>query len=99
MKLRASTWLWISLALIVAFALSPLALAIGAGEFGASMGCQVDEGGAHRCLVLGSDIGDLLNEMFVFGWLMFLTLPLAGIAGLIWLGFAVWILFFRRRRV
>ena len=91
MRFRASTWLWISLALIVAFALSPLALAIGAGEFGAAMGCRVDEGGAYPCLVLGADIGGLLNELFVFGWFMFLTIPLAGSAGLIWLGFAVWV--------
>jgi hypothetical protein len=93
----ASIWLALSLALIVVFALSPLVVAIGAGMFGASMGCRVDEGGSYPCPVLGYDAGTLLEEMFVSGWFVFLTLPIGATAALVWLVVAVAI-FVRRER-
>jgi hypothetical protein len=94
---RTSTRLALSLALIVVFAILPLALAIAASTFGASMGCRVDEAGFYPCLVLGQDVGGALGAMFVSGWFVFFTLPLGALAALAWLVVAVAI-FIRRKR-
>ena len=82
---RASHWPVWSLALIVLFGIAPLLAALAAGGIGNALGCVVNEGGASRCIVAGHDIGGILLDMFVLGWLMFLTLPVAGIAFLVWL--------------
>ncbi len=96
-KRSAPIWLWPSLALIVVLAISPLVVAIAAGEFGAAMACQVDEGGFHPCPLLGYDVGAVLGAMFASGWFVFLTLPIGAIAALVWLVVAV-ALFTRRNR-
>lgn len=89
----ASILLWLSLALIVAFAISPLVLAIGAAMFGASMGCRIDEAGFYPCPVVGHDVGAILGAMFVSGWFVFFTLPLGAIAAFVWLVVAVAMIF------
>lgn len=75
--------LW--LLLIVGFALLPLIGAIGASMIGRAAGCRVDEGGRYACVILGSDIGEMLATLFVMGWLMFVTMPIGALLLLIWL--------------
>jgi|HubBroStandDraft_5_1064220.scaffolds.fasta_scaffold50388_2 hypothetical protein len=91
-------WLVWSLALIVLFGLAPLLVAVAASSIGNTLGCTVNEGGASSCLFMGHDIGETLADMFVFGWLMFVTLPAAGIAFLLWFVAAI-VVFVRRRRL
>jgi len=88
----------VSLVLIVAFALMPLISAISAGFVAQSLGCRLDESGSHPCMLWGSDIGDTLLVFFVMGWFELLTLPLGGLALLLWLGVAAWRAMARRRR-
>ncbi|MBU1306800.1 MAG: hypothetical protein KKF33_14940 [Alphaproteobacteria bacterium] len=45
-------------------------------------GCQVDEGSAHPCMVMGQDWGETLYFTGMMGWLMLATLPL-GTMGLV----------------
>jgi hypothetical protein len=47
---------------------------------------------------MGEDIGNTLADMFVAGWLMFVTFPAAGIAFLVWLAAAATVWIGRRRR-
>src|SRR5581483_262815 len=86
-----------SLVLIVAFALMPLISALSAGFVAQWLGCRLDESGAHTCMLWGSDIGDTLLVFFVMGWLSLLTLPLGGLAFLVWLAVAVWRAISRRK--
>jgi hypothetical protein len=90
-----SHWPAWSIILIVLFGISPLLSALAAGSIGNALGCVVNEGGASRCIFGGHDIGDILADMFVLGWLMFLTLPMAGIAFLVWVVAVI----VRRRRL
>jgi hypothetical protein len=39
-----------------------------------ALDCQVDEGSAHRCLVLGLDIGGVLYTMLVSGWFILFSI-------------------------
>ena len=71
--------------LIVSFALLPLIGAITATMVGNAAGCRVDEAGSYPCIVYGSDIGHMLSTLFVLGWLMFVTFPIAAFLFLIWL--------------
>lgn len=44
------------------------------------LGCQVDEGSVHRCMVLGADIGQLLYASSMTAVLMLFAAPLVLIA-------------------
>lgn len=88
----------IALALIVAVAAAPFVATLGAGGIAAVLGCQLDEGNVHPCVVLGVDLGYALYATALSGLLMLITLPAAGIALLIWLIVAGIVLFARRRR-
>lgn len=85
------------LIVILAFTLGPLISVMMAGVIGDASGCMVDEGGVHACLVGGFDIGETLYTMTVLGWLMFVTLPLGGLAFLVWLISLIVTIFVRRR--
>ncbi|SMC90626.1 hypothetical protein SAMN06297251_1129 [Fulvimarina manganoxydans] len=58
------------------FGIAPVALAIGAGTLGASLGCEVNEGSIHPCPLWGYDIGETLYQFGVLGWLGLMTLPI-----------------------
>ncbi len=99
---HAVFWLSASFVLIVLFAAAPLISAFIAGGIADLLGCTVNEGGASLCLFRGADIGQTLAEMFVLGWLAFVTLPLGLGALAIWLIATLSIVFIkwrRRRRV
>jgi hypothetical protein len=97
---HAPVWLAITFVLILLFALSPLISAISSGAIASALGCTVNEGGASGCMFMGRDIGETLAEMFVAGWLEFVTLPLGLAALAVWFVVAcvVAIIGWRRRR-
>jgi hypothetical protein len=96
----APVWLVVSLVLILLFAVSPLILASVSSGIASVLGCTVNEGGASGCILRGRDIGETLAEMFVAGWLEFVTLPLGLAALAVWFVAAcvVTIIGWRRRR-
>ena len=69
-KTKLGCWL-----LIVLWTVSPILSVLIAGAVASGYGCQLDEGGVHPCVVLGTDVGELLNTMFVAGWFFFFTIP------------------------
>lgn len=64
---------------VVLFALAPILVAIGSGSVAHALGCQVDEGSVHPCVVAGMNWGPLFYDLGVLGWLFLVTLPLGGI--------------------
>jgi hypothetical protein len=95
---HAFIWLSVTFVVIVLFATSPLISASIAGGMANALGCTVNEGGASTCMFMGTDIGQTLAEMFVVGWLAFVTLPLGLAALAIWLVVAGAVVFIRWRR-
>jgi hypothetical protein len=71
---------------LVLFTVAPILSVCVAELIASACGCQLDEGGAHPCIIHGVDIGPLLGDMFVCGWFMLVTIPV-GVASL--LGFTL----------
>jgi hypothetical protein len=69
----------------ITLCLLPAASAILSTLIAGYAGCQLDEGGAHPCLIAGRDYGETLVTMFVSGWFAFLTVPMATVLVPIWL--------------
>jgi hypothetical protein len=97
-KSHTSLWLGAAFVVIVLFAASPLISAFVASGIAGALGCTLNEGGASGCVFRGADIGDTLAGMFVLGWLMFVTLPIGGVALAIWLVVAIAVLVLKRSR-
>ena len=95
MPKRRMTW---ALAMILLFGVLPVISLLLAVLFAAAFGCRLDEGSVHPCVVLGLDFGDLLYPMAVGGWFVTFTIPLAGLALIVWLIVLVVLLFMRRHR-
>ena len=74
-----------SLMLIVLFGVAPLWSDLTASTTANALGCALDEGSAHLCLLAGHDIGGMLYSMFVNIWFGMMTIPFAGLALLVWL--------------
>ena len=55
-------------------------------------------GSVRPCVALGLDFGGLLYPMAVGGWFVMFTIPLAGLALIVWLVVLVVSLFMRRHR-
>jgi hypothetical protein len=87
-----------ALAIILLFAVLPVVSLLLAVLFASAFGCQLDEGSVHPCVVVGLDFGGLLYPMAVGGWFVMFTVPLAGLALIVWLIVLVVLLFIRRRR-
>lgn len=64
---------------------APIISVIAAGFVAGSLGCTLDEGSIHPCVVAGIDLGAVLYAMGVAGWLMLATGPLLIILILIWM--------------
>ena len=77
---------------IVFFSLLPLLPALIASTIASAHGCQLDEGGTHPCIVMGSDWGGTLYTMFVMAWLGIVTMQIGALAFLIWLGTALYLI-------
>lgn len=89
--------LLIGYAIILLWMFLPLLLVLTASTIASSHGCQLDEGGAHPCVVGGTDLGETLNTLFVMGWFSLLTLPTGGLA-FVAFSVAALILHFKRRK-
>lgn len=55
----------------------PLVAVVASSWFAQWNGCTLHEGFANPCVVNGVDYGDTLSTLFVSGWFMMLTLPVA----------------------
>ena len=87
------------LILIVLFAAAPIISVVISSWIAQANGCVLNEGGVNPCVINGTDWGETLTTMFVFGWLTFLTAPLGAIALLIWLiALVLHVVAHRRRR-
>ena len=64
---------------VALFAIAPLLVAITSSAIAHALGCQVDEGSEHACMILGLDWGSVFNVLFVSGWFTILTLPLGAV--------------------
>jgi hypothetical protein len=82
-------WYAIPLVLIILFATAPVISVLISGAIAEAHGCVLNEGGAHPCVINGTDWGSTLLTMFVLGWLMLFTLPAGAVALLIWLSVLV----------
>jgi hypothetical protein len=74
----------VSLVLILLLWAAPLVLALAAGGVASLLGCELNEGAIHPCILFGSDIGETLYTFGVLGWLSIIGLPFAVIALVIW---------------
>lgn len=73
------------LAVLTIIAFAPLLSVLATYGIAETLGCTVDEGSIHPCLVGGFDIGSTLYTMGVMGWLMIPAAPLMLIVILGWL--------------
>ncbi|KMS51810.1 hypothetical protein V474_01875 [Novosphingobium barchaimii LL02] len=77
----------------------PILAALASAATTAALGCRVNEASAQQCIVLGTDISNLLYTGFMMGWLFFLTIPLALVALVLWvIAAASWVGGRRRKR-
>lgn len=95
---RVGFWLFVGGGV---FALLPVAAVLLASLLATIAGCNVNEGGAEACSLLGLDIGGLLYMLFVSGWFALITLPIgvpAVLVGLVLYGIAK-VTLWRRNRI
>jgi hypothetical protein len=80
--------------MLIGFGLLPIAVSLAAGLIAAVLGCTLDEGSVHACVVLGLDIGPALYALGLAVWFVAFTLPpaLIGVAIL----FVLWVISLRR---
>lgn len=90
--------MWIVLAVILLIAAAPLISVLIAGWIADANGCALDEGSIHPCMVNGEDIGGMLYTLGVMGWFMLVTIPLGGLAVVVWLIVAAILFFIGRRK-
>lgn len=84
-----SRWGLAGLVLLTLVVWMPLLGVLVSSELASALGCPLNEGGTHPCLLLGMDIGDLLYTLFVLGWLMLVTAPFMLMTALLWAGLVV----------
>lgn len=90
---KVLSWLALVLSLIGWVPLFCVFLAYAIAQLGH---CQLDEGSIHSCVLYGTDLGSLLYELAMMGWLFLMTFPAAIASVVLWL--AVLFLWLRRRR-
>ncbi|MCE2754287.1 MAG: hypothetical protein LW720_20710 [Pirellula sp.] len=78
----------IAYVIIILYTIAPILSVMIASSIAQATGSQLDEGGAHPCIVFGFDIGGTLAIMFVMGWFALVTIP-TGILSLIGLSVAL----------
>lgn len=72
----------------ILFALGPIILLIIGMTIAEINSCDLHEGYANSCIVLGMEMGDFLYATGVIPWLSFFTIPIGAvffIIGLVWL--------------
>ena len=86
------------LALIVLFGALPVVATVAASAVAGMIGCTLDKGGAHACVLFGRDIGGALHTMYVSGWFAKVTIPVAVMVLVVWGVVALVLLLLHRRR-
>ncbi len=89
----------LALALIVLFGALPVVATLAASGIAGVLGCTLDKGGVHACLLLGRDIGAALHLMFVSHWFAMVTIPVAVMVLVVWGIVALILLLLHLRRV
>lgn len=89
---------WIALALILLLWIAPVLVALAAGGVASVLGCELNEGAAHPCMLFGSDIGGTLYTLGVLGWLTIIGIPFLAIALIVWVVVVVILQLIARRR-
>jgi ABC-type Fe3+ transport system permease subunit len=89
MKKKRWIVMWIVLAAILIVTAAPLISVIVAGSIAEANGCTLHEGFVNPCIINGRDVGQTLYTMGMMGWLMLASIPLGGIALVVWLVLAV----------
>jgi hypothetical protein len=84
--------------MILLFGALPLLSLLLAMTIASPFGFQLDEGNVHPCVIFGLDFGALLYAMAVSGWFALFTMPLAGLALIVWLIVFVTLLVIGRQR-
>jgi hypothetical protein len=69
--------------ILLAWAAPPL-LALAPGGLASALGCELNEGSVHPCILFGSDIGKTLYTFGVLGWLSIIGIRFVVIALAIW---------------
>lgn len=69
---------------IILFIASPTLLALIAGAIAKSHGWALNEGDVHPCVIGGTDYGELLYNLFVFGWFFIASIPLGIVGFIVW---------------
>ncbi|MGA7974033.1 MAG: hypothetical protein WCA36_14620 [Pseudolabrys sp.] len=88
----------LALGLIVLFAAMPVLFTLAASVIASALGCKLNTGGVHACLLFGHDIGGALNVIFVSHWFAYMTIPGAVAALVVWIVVALILLVLRRWR-
>lgn len=76
-------------ALVILVCLLPLVSVMLSGAIARWLGCTVNGAGPQPCMFCGVDIGGVLYNMGVLGYLMMLTLPAAGLMAIGWAGYEI----------
>ncbi len=69
---------------ILFFALSPTLPGLMLVPITLIYGCEVNEGGYHPCVILGTDMGHIFYDLLVTGWFSLLTVPMGICIGILW---------------
>ncbi len=88
----------LALVLIVLFAALPVLLTVTGSAVAGALGCPLNEGGAHACMLFGHDIGGALSVMFASHWFAYVTIPGAVAALVVWIVAALILLVLRHWR-
>lgn len=83
---------------VAALCMLPMAAVLVSAVLAALLNCELNEGGATACIVLGVDFGGFLSGLFTLGWMALLTLPLLMGVLVLW-GAIEAISVWRRRRM
>jgi hypothetical protein len=83
---------------LIGLCLLPFLPVFLATSVAALAGCELLEGGAQPCSVLGLDIGGVLYPLFLSGWFALFTLPLLAFMLLAWVFLESGSLWRRKRR-
>ncbi len=82
---------------IIAVAAAPVMSVAVASGIASANGCKLNEADAHPCVLLGFDWGGVLYGMFVMAWFAIATVPLGGLALILWIVTAI-VMYVRYRK-
>ncbi len=82
-------WMRWALIAILLNAIGPLIAVTGSQLIAASPLCSRPPGSSLQCFIFGVDWGVTIDQMQLLVWLFFYTVPISGIALIIWIGIAL----------